>query len=494
MVANGQQRRSNASAQRPAAAAQKKKGTPAAQRKKGTPARPKKKGGSQPATVEDLKSQRQQIQRQISEQRRLLRSNEQKVRQRLRNLMVINTEIEDKRRTIDTIRRDIGRLDVEIDTLSAQMERLQQQLQVCKDNYVRSMRYMHRNRSLQSQLMFIFSADNLWQMARRLRFIREYASYQRTQGEEIKRRQVEIDQQLQAISVAHSQKRQLLSQGERERHELEDRQNEQQQVVTTLKRQQKTIQAIIAEQQKKDAALNAQIDRLIAEEIARQKARAEAEARRRAAAEAEAARRRAAEEARRKAEAEAAAANSSKPGSSASSAASRRKSRSTTPTPSRSTAVAAASPSANDKPVAMSVPNDDVRISGNFESNRGRLPIPVAGRYSIVSHFGQYDVEGLHGVTLDNKGINIQAERGAAVRCIFDGEVSAVFSFGGSMVVMVRHGKYISVYCNVTGVCVQRGQKVSTRQTIGRVAGDNILQFQLRRETAKLNPESWLGR
>jgi septal ring factor EnvC (AmiA/AmiB activator) len=135
-----------------------------------------------------------------------------------------------------------------------------------------------------------------------------------------------------------------------------------------------------------------------------------------------------------------------------------------------------------------------MRISGSFESNRGRLPIPITGGYRIVSHFGQYNVEGLHNVTLDNKGINIQGSPGAQARSIFDGEVSAVFSFGGTMVVMVRHGSYISVYCNLANVNVHRGQKVTTRQTLGRVGQDNILQFQLRKETAKLNPESWLGR
>lgn len=142
----------------------------------------------------------------------------------------------------------------------------------------------------------------------------------------------------------------------------------------------------------------------------------------------------------------------------------------------------------------MTAPSEDVRISGNFESNRGRLPMPITGAYRIVSHFGQYNVEGLHNVTLDNKGINIKGERGAQARSIFDGEVSGVFSFGGTMVVMVRHGSYISVYCNLASVNVHRGQRVSTRQVLGRVGNDNVLQFQLRKETAKLNPESWLGR
>ena len=101
---------------------------------------------------------------------------------------------------------------------------------------------------------------------------------------------------------------------------------------------------------------------------------------------------------------------------------------------------------------------------------------------------------GLNGVTLDNKGINIKGNPGCVARSIYDGEVSAVFGYAGSMVVMVRHGAFISVYCNLRSVSVSRGQKVSTRQTLGVVGSDNILQFQLRKETAKLNPEVWLGR
>ena len=106
----------------------------------------------------------------------------------------------------------------------------------------------------------------------------------------------------------------------------------------------------------------------------------------------------------------------------------------------------------------------DRMMSGGFEANKGRLPMPITGSYRIVSHFGQYNVEGLKNVTLDNKGINILGSSG-----------------------------YISVYCNLRSVNVSKGQKVSTRQTLGAVGADNILQFQLRRETAKLNPEAWLG-
>ncbi len=90
--------------------------------------------------------------------------------------------------------------------------------------------------------------------------------------------------------------------------------------------------------------------------------------------------------------------------------------------------------------------------------------------------------------------INILGHSGCQARAIYDGEVSAVFGYAGTWVVMVRHGSYISVYCNLRSVNVHRGQHVSTRQDLGTVGTDNILQFQLRKETAKLNPEVWLGR
>jgi septal ring factor EnvC (AmiA/AmiB activator) len=470
-------------------------------------------------TVKALQNERQQIQQKIKEQEKLLSTNQKDVRKRLQDLMVINTEIEGKRRTIDTIRHDITNLDIEIERLGTQLDMLQTQLNERKKNYVKSMRYMHRNRSAQSQLMFIFSADNLVQMFRRMRFMREYAAYQRVQGEEVKAKEEEVNLKFQEMNVAQDHKRRLLTKGEQERRSLEGKQTEQQNVVNSLKKEQKQIQNVIAQQKKKDAALNAQIDRLIAEEVARQKARAAAEAKKRA--EAEAAKKRAAELARKKAAAEAAARENARriaeakekerQAKAAAAAAKDKKEREAAERRAREAeearraterqaeaderqharAVASARKEADD---ALRMPTEDMRISGHFESNRGRLPIPITGPYRIVSHFGQYNVEGLKNVTLDNKGINIRGEAGAQARSIFDGEVSAVFSFGGSMVVMVRHGSYISVYCNLSSVNVHKGQKVSTRQSLGRVGQDNILQFQLRRETAKLNPESWLGR
>ncbi len=505
-----QRRTATGNARKPAAVTRKKsQGQAAATQKKKKEA----------VTVDNLRQQQQQVKRNIREQEQRLRNNERDVRKRLQNLMIINTEIADKRRTIDTIRRDISTLDSQIELLGQQLDTLRRQLDTHKKNYVRSIRYMHRNRSAQSQLMFIFSADNFTQMYRRMRFVREYAAYQRTQGEEVKRRQAEVTRKVEAIAAAKEHKSRLLSQGEEEQRSLEGKQNEQQNVVSSLQRQQKTIQGIIAQQKKKDADLNAQIDRLIAEEIERQKARAAAEARRRA--EAEAAKKRAAELARKKAEAEAAARENERriaearareeKAKAAAQAARNQKAREEAERQAREAEEARlaaeqrakkdAQERARDVATAqreadelLNAPTEDMRISGNFESNRGRLPVPITGPYRIVSHFGQYNVEGLNGVTLDNKGINIRCEDGAQARSIFDGEVSRIFGFADMMVVMVRHGSYISVYCNLASVSVRQGQKVTTRQALGRIAPGNIMQFQLRKEKAKLNPETWLGR
>jgi septal ring factor EnvC (AmiA/AmiB activator) len=293
-------------------------------------------------------------------------------------------------------------------------------------------------------------------------------------------------------------------------------------MVTSLQKQQKTIQSIIDQQKKRDAELNAQIDRLIAQEIARAKARAEAEARKKAA-EAEA-KRKAEELARKKAAAEAARKENERRIAEAKAkeekakadarAAAARKNAEEKAAAERAAAEAerarlaaerkaAADAKAHEKEVAeakkasetiYTVSSEDRQLSGNFESNRGRLPMPITGSYRIVSHFGQHSVDGLNGVTLDNKGINIMGHAGCNARAIYDGEVSAVFGYSGTWVVMVRHGAYISVYCNLKSVAVHRGQRVSARQGLGSVGADNILQFQLRKETAKLNPEAWLGR
>ena len=518
------------------------------------------------ASIRGLQGQRANIQKKIREQEQALRKNKEDVKKRLQDLMTINGEIDQRQKNIEGIQKDIQHIEGNIGILNAQLKTLEQQLQDRKNKYIRSMRYMSRHHSVQEKLMFIFSAKSLSQMYRRLSFIRQYSAFQKAQGEAVKAKQNQVNDKHRQLQTVKGHKNNLLYKGKQEKTVLEGKQQEQKVVVQGLQKQQKTIQAVIADQRKKDAAINAQIDRLIAQEVAKARARAAAEAKRKAAA-AAAAKKRAAELARKKAAAEAAARENArriaeaKAREAAAEAARRKaaeearlaqeaakkaqeeaarqaeaKAKAKAQAAARAAAEAAARAAAEqaakqaaaeqaareaeanrkaaelkakadaerskkeiaeakqDAQEAATLSTVDRMLSGGFESNRGRLPMPISGSYRIVSHFGQYNVEGLKGVTLDNKGINILGKPGCVARSIYDGEVSAVFGYGGMWNVLVRHGAYISVYCNLKSVSVHKGQRVSARQALGAVGSDHILQFQLRKETAKLNPEAWLGR
>lgn len=500
------------------------------------------------ASIRGLQGQRSQIQKKIKEQEQALKKNQADVKQRLNTLITLNTQIDERQKNIDGIQKDINNINGNIDILNAQLKTLEQQLADRKTKYIQSMRYLAKHRNVQDKLMFIFSAKSFTQMYRRLRFVREYADFQKAQGEMVIAKQAQVDGKQTQLKQVKGEKNNLLYKGKKEKEALEGQQEEQKKVVASLQNQQKTIQKVIAEQRQKDAALNAQIDKLVAIEVAKARARAAEEARRKAAAKAEA-QRKAAEIARKKAEAEAEARENARriaeakaheaklkaeAVAAAQAAEQARKAQQTADETKKKQAALAAAQAAQMKREAAEqaareaeaqrvaaekkakveasrqkqeiaeaqkeaesserLSSMDRMISGGFEANRGRLPMPITGAYKVVSHFGQYNVSGLKGVTLDNKGINIQGNPGCSARAIYDGEVSAVFGYAGSMVVMLRHGTFISVYANLKSVSVSRGQKVKPRQVLGAVGTDNILQFQLRKETSKLNPEVWLGR
>ncbi len=134
----------------------------------------------------------------------------------------------------------------------------------------------------------------------------------------------------------------------------------------------------------------------------------------------------------------------------------------------------------------------------NFAQNKRRLPWPVE-RGIVIEHFGIHRHPVLTNIQIKNNGINIATEIGSKVRAVFNGEVSRVFGIsGGNTAVIIRHGKYLSVYSNLREVVVKKGDKVSTKQNIGTVyfdkddGGKSILKFQIWHESQKLNPEDWI--
>lgn len=516
----------------PAKPAKKKAAKKKAAPKKGGAKGKKKAANGQYSTdeIRGLESKRSSLRKEIKKNEAALKANRADVSRRLGDLMAINGEIDRHKQNIQGIQQDITLIDNDISLINAQLATLQQQLEKRKQNYVRSLRYISRKHSMQDKLLFVFSADNFAQMYRRLRMVKEYASWQKAQGELLKKKQAQVQQKQAQLQQAIGTKRTMLHKGEAEKKALEGKQAEQQSMVQQLQKEQKTIQNMLLQHRRDEDRLNAEIDRLIAIEVEKARQRALEEQRKKAAAEAER-KRREAELARKRAAAEAErrenerrlkeARDREQRAKNAARAALEQQMKDATREAGLYTAAAeqkareaeaerealerkikaderrserdlAAAKRAADESRSMS--SADRMMSGGFEANRGRLPMPVTGSCKIVSHYGRNAVEGLRGVTVENRGIDIKGQPGCQARAIYDGEVSAVYNYGGAYVVMIRHGAYISVYCNLRGVSVSSGQKVSTRQAVGTVAANGILQFQLRKMQQRLNPEHWLAR
>ena len=411
--------------------------------------------------IKELESKRGELQKQIADTESLLKNTKKDVGSQLNSLALLTGQIEERKRYILAINNDVEALQRELSVLERQLRTLQRDLQDKKKKYESSVQYLYRNKSIEEKLMFIFSAKSLGQTYRRLRYVREYATYQRLQGEEILKKQEQIKKKRAELLQVKTAKENLLKEREGEKQKLEDQEKQKREMVANLQKKQKGLQSEINKKRREANQLNARIDKLIAEEIERARKRAAEEARREA-------------EARKKSEAKEGKSTSASPG---------------TETKKKAEPLE-----------AYSMSKADRELSGNFVSNRGKLPMPISGPYIITSHYGQYAVEGLRNVKLDNKGIDIQGKPGAQARAIFDGKVAAVFQLNGLFNVLIRHGNYISVYCNLSSASVKSGDTVSTKQSIGQVfsdASDNgrtVLHFQLRKEKDKLNPEPWLNR
>ena len=402
--------------------------------------------------IGQLRQRRAGLQQRIAQSEALLKTTADDARSQLDALAALNSQVEERKRYIQALGRELDTLDNELRRLEQRIGRLKNELKQKQERYAASVRYLQQHRpSIQEKLLFIFSADGPGQMYRRLRYVREYADYQRRQGEDIARQRKQIDQRHAQMLKLRETKGALLKDREQEMRTLQAKEQEKEELVGKLQRKQRELQRELARQRREAQQLNERIDRLIAEEIEKARQRALAEERRR----------KAEAERRRKQSAD-------KPG-----------------TPAQ-------------KPEKQYVTDrSDQRLTGSFASNRGRLPVPISGSYVLTGHYGRYSV--MRNVVLDNKGIDLQGQPGAQARAVFDGRVAAVFQLNGLTNVLVRHGEYISVYCNLAQAVVKAGDEVKARQPLGDVFSDGanggrtVLHFQLRREKQKLNPEQWLA-
>jgi septal ring factor EnvC (AmiA/AmiB activator) len=444
-------------------------------------------------TSDELKRKQAEIQREIDDLKVTLRDTKKNTKAGLLQLSMVQKKLRLREQAISNINQQINVIEGTIGKSRNEIERLKGELDTLKEQYARNIVYAYKNRSNYDFLNFIFSASSFNDALRRVQYLRAYRLYREEQATTIKNTQTLLHDKIAGLESSRKEKDVVLQKQEKQKGELEDEKKEKHDILSKLKAREKEISKELTAKQKADKKLKSAIGSAIAREIkiAREKALAEAKAKEEAAAaenakkaSAEAARKAAAENARKAAESKAA------------------ENKATPATPPPAT-VAKAEPKAEPKkePVKKTESVFDAtpegsRMSGSFENNKGRLPWPVE-KGNVKIHFGTYSIEGTR-LRGNNPGITLATEPGAVVRAVFEGEVSRIFDIDGNWSVLVRHGKYFTVYSNLSSVSVSKDQKVTSGQMLGRAAtndeGNGEIEFLLMQENRNLDPESWIKR
>ncbi len=420
--------------------------------------------------VKELKQQQTKLKTELQNSKAQLDRTRKQVKTGQQNVDFLGVQMNNRLTRIHQLEDELDNLESDIIRLQGNISKLDGEVRLRRERLKAAVRYARAQRENHNPIVFVLSAKTFSQMYRRARYAREYVRYQHNLGEQILQKQAELLDAQNLMLEAKSQKSRVLSEVMLQRKDLNAQQVQERKKVAGLKGQESKLQGKVAEQQKQLAALDKKIEQVIAYEIEQARKKAEEEARKKAAA----------EEAARKKKAASG------------------KGQATTGKRQTASGKSQAAGSKGTGSKAGWLTAEDRQLNGTFEQNKGRLPVPITGQYMLGSRFGLYNVPGMKNVQLDNKGTNYVGRPGARARAVFDGVVTSVFQFAGTRNVLVRHGSYISVYCNLSSTIVTKGQKVRARDILGTVADDGsgncTLHFQLRKETVKLNPENWIGK
>lgn len=437
----------------------------------------------QAQSVKELEKQRNKTLQLLESTSKMLNETKKSQRSSLNKLTIINKNIVERKTLINNIGKEITELDGEVQRLNQEKRLLENRLSTLKRDYARLVQEAHLNRSVYTKIMFVLSANSFDQSYRRLRYLQEYSDYRKQQVRKIENVKTQIVVKSDSLNKNKQTKVEVVKQKEVEANKLTNDEKKEKGMLTDLKKKEKKLMADLKKQQKIANDLNNKIARIIAEEIRKAELKRKAEQERAAA---EERKRLAAEEKRRLA------AEQKNKGTKSSTP-------STKPSTKKEEKELTTSAPVQSASVSM-LTKEEKLISGNFSANSGRLPWPTDKGF-ISGHYGVHPHPVLKHVTTNNKGVYIQTPSGTNARAVFEGEVTQRFSIPGSNnAVIIKHGEYRTVYANLTSIYVNIGDKVSAKQSIGKIYtdGDNDnkteLYFQIYKGRTLLNPEGWIAR
>ncbi len=405
-------------------------------------------------TSADVRREHKQNNERIATATRQLESNSAEIGRQLDRLQLLEAQIALRNDTIAALQNRIDRVNTSINVLADSITALETITERLKENYGRTLRNLRSRRQGMSDIAFIFSASSFSQAWSRMRYLEEVARATTARAERLKRSRVHLDRARSRMESLRDSMALTMEGLRRARAAVDAERVQAADMVANLRQQGRQLNRELERRRNQGAALERELQQLIDREAEEQRRREEEERRRR--------------------EAEQAARQNA-----------------------NSTAAATTTPAETKAPSTYAAEAAELKqLTGSFSANKGKLPFPVAGRYTIVSNFGTNTHPGLSKVKVDNLGIDIEVPAGARARSVFDGTVSSIFRLDGyNNVVIVRHGEYLTVYAGLGNLRVRKGDKVTTGQELGDVFTDGDrakLHFEIRREKEKLNPAEWV--
>lgn len=396
----------------------------------------------------ELLKKKQQLQREIENTSKVLSETEQNKNVTMKELRTLGSQIQTRQSLMETINSQIKNLSYEISDNKHNISSLQTEEEKLKKEYAGMIRYAYANQGAYNKLMFVFAASSFNQAYNRMKYLEEFSRYRREQVQTITNTQNRIHGKIQVLDKNKHEEDQLFVEQQKQKKQLDAEKNQQARNYGQLQKQSKKLEGQLVRHQHEMRRLNNAIQYAIRREIEEARRRAEEEARARDAANATAA------------------------------------SKTSIPKNSSSSANLVLTPEA-------------ARLSNQFTDNRGQLPWPVERRGRIIEPFGIHEDPLLPRVKINSPGITFETVANASVRAVFSGEVTEVVPIDGLLAVILRHGEYFTVYSNLRSVNVKRGQKVTTKETIGIVATDDeqgpSCQFQVWKGKTPMNPSQWLA-
>ncbi len=417
---------------------------------------------SQTSQQEKLEERKAQIQREIRENEKLLQTVKKKEKTAVNVIVIQSNKIKLKEKLIQTTEKQTKLLNNDIYINQVKINNLKKELTELKEDYANMILKSYKSRSEQSRAMFILSSESFLQAYKRMQYMKQYSNFRKIQGEEIQSKSTELIDYNGKLDVQKTEKEKLIAEKEKERLSLLKEKIEQQKLVESIKKDKNKITAEIKKKQQETKAIDRQIDRLIREAIA------------------EANRKAAMEKAMEKAKAQ-------------SKAESKIETKEELKT--RAKALVSTAPVSSSK---IELTPEAKIVADNFRANRGRLPFPVEKGF-ISLGYGEQPHPVYKTLTIHNSGVEITTEQGANARAVFDGVVTSVIVLSPvNKAVMIQHGDFFTVYQNLSSVSVGKGDKVSRKETIGRVrtngeTGKTVIKFLILQNTTYNNPSSWLS-